>query len=63
MISLPTRTDKRDTFALRAALLSIKCTQIDGVGPCQGPAPRELNPAIVSQMSTFQLGLREYVKG
>lgn len=31
MISLPTRTDKRDTFAMQAALSSIKYTQIDGV--------------------------------
>lgn len=31
MISLPTRTDKRDTFAMQAALSSIKYTQMDGV--------------------------------
>jgi len=31
MISLPTRTDKQDTFAMQAALSSIKYTQIDGV--------------------------------
>jgi hypothetical protein len=31
MISLPIRTDKRDTFAMQAALSSIKYTQIDGV--------------------------------
>jgi hypothetical protein len=31
MISLPTRTDQQDTFAMQAALSSIKYTQIDGV--------------------------------
>lgn len=31
MISLPSRTDKRDTFAMQAALSSIKYVQIDGV--------------------------------
>lgn len=31
VISLPSRTDKKDTFALQAALSSIKYTEIDGV--------------------------------
>jgi hypothetical protein len=38
MISLPTRTDKQDTFAMQAALSSIKYTQIDGVDGQTVPA-------------------------
>jgi hypothetical protein len=38
MISLPTRTDKRDTFAMQAALSSIQYTQIDGVDGQTVPA-------------------------
>lgn len=38
MISLPSRSDKRDTFAMQAAVSSIKYTQIDGVDGQMVPA-------------------------
>jgi len=38
MISLPNRTDKRDAFAVQAALSRISYTHVDGVDGSKVPA-------------------------